>query len=530
MPLFDLASQSHDTTYHSDLLIVGAGVAGLTLASALQDTNLSIDIIEAGGLRTSEDSQSLFEAEMTKFRHHGATEGRFRVFGGSSTAWGGQLLPLSSNDFAERNYIPNSGWPISNDDLQPYLHEAENLLSVNHLPFDDAPPFSPKILIPAHLAHSLSIRYSKWAPFSHRNVAKTLGRSCIKNPSTRVFVNSPATSLILSEKGDKVIAAVVTLDTKQSILFKSRITVIASGTIETIRLLLASRNQHPGTMGNSSNLLGLGIHDHISFRSAQLFPTNRRAFLDLYSPSFYQNTRHTPKLETSPFWQAKYSAPNTMGHIVFQRQDNDTITALRQVLRLIQSGQSSKASHLLTVFSRALKDAPAATRLFYYRYFKRRLLEANSAKIFLHIDTEQPPNLQNKIQLSTRTDRLGQPLPRISWAWGNPELSAMSQYKALFTEFWNRSQYGPSIEWYPLPKLDTQHTSISDTFHLMGGTRMSSSPSQGVVDHNLLVHRTSNLYLASCSVFPTGGSSNPTLTLIMLTIRLSRLLRMRLAT
>jgi choline dehydrogenase-like flavoprotein len=63
--------------------------------------------------------------------------------------------------------------------------------------------------------------------------------------------------------------------------------------------------------------------------------------------------------------------------------------------------------------------------------------------------------------------------------------------------------------------------SVSDIYHLMGGTRMSSEPCQGVVDQNLQVHGVDNLFVASCSVFPTGGSSNPTLTLMMLTLRLA---------
>ena len=59
----------------------------------------------------------------------------------------------------------------------------------------------------------------------------------------------------------------------------------------------------------------------------------------------------------------------------------------------------------------------------------------------------------------------------------------------------------------------------------MGGTRMAADPSQGVVDAQLRVHGLDNLFVASCSVFPTGGSSNPTLTLMQLSLRLAQQLR-----
>ena len=61
----------------------------------------------------------------------------------------------------------------------------------------------------------------------------------------------------------------------------------------------------------------------------------------------------------------------------------------------------------------------------------------------------------------------------------------------------------------------------------MGGTRMSLGPQDGIVDKDLRVHGIDNLSVASLSVFPTGGSSNPTFTLMMLTLRLAERLLMK---
>jgi len=65
-------------------------------------------------------------------------------------------------------------------------------------------------------------------------------------------------------------------------------------------------------------------------------------------------------------------------------------------------------------------------------------------------------------------------------------------------------------------------------FHLMGTTRMANDPKQGVVDSDLLVHGTDNLYIASSSVFPTVGYSNPTLTIVALALRLADHLKVKL--
>ena len=50
---------------------------------------------------------------------------------------------------------------------------------------------------------------------------------------------------------------------------------------------------------------------------------------------------------------------------------------------------------------------------------------------------------------------------------------------------------------------------------------MHADPAQGVVDRQCRVHGVSNLYVAGCSVFPTGGYINPTLTIAALSIRLA---------
>jgi choline dehydrogenase-like flavoprotein len=55
----------------------------------------------------------------------------------------------------------------------------------------------------------------------------------------------------------------------------------------------------------------------------------------------------------------------------------------------------------------------------------------------------------------------------------------------------------------------------------MGTTRMSLDPRHGVVDENCRVHGIQNLYLAGSSVFPTSGGINPTLTIVLLALRLA---------
>ena len=62
----------------------------------------------------------------------------------------------------------------------------------------------------------------------------------------------------------------------------------------------------------------------------------------------------------------------------------------------------------------------------------------------------------------------------------------------------------------------------------LGTTRMSRHQADGVVNEECRAHGVDNLYPAGCSVFPTGGHANPTLTIVALAIRLSDHLRAQL--
>ena len=95
-----------------DLCIVGSGVAGLVIASEYLGRGKRVLILEAGGRAISPESQDFYRAQVVGCPYTGHTEGRYRVFGGTSTRWGGQLITLDPSDFEPRKGSPGSGWPL----------------------------------------------------------------------------------------------------------------------------------------------------------------------------------------------------------------------------------------------------------------------------------------------------------------------------------------------------------------------------------------------------------------------------------
>jgi len=525
MALIDLHSLPAEEEYHSDLLIVGAGIAGLVLADAMRGSGLHVDVLEAGGESLEPESQALYAAEITSNSHLGTFEGRFRVYGGSSTRWGGQVLPLAPHDFALRPHVPHSGWPLDPAEISPYLPQCEQLLGVNHAPYNSELVQHLPLPGPDLTEPDLQQRFSKWAPFRCRNVARSLGHRCQQDHSTRIFLHASVAAIDLHADGRHAEGVEVRTLHGACFRFRARHLVIAAGTIETTRLLLASRSVHSHGIGNHSDQLGRWFHDHLSVKAAVLQPPRRRELLQRLAPWYLGATRHTLKLESTAAWQARQCCLNVMGHLVFDTPNASGFAWLRKQLQARQSGSTEGQSVPAPYLEQLPAEALDVAYLAWKRIVRKRRWCPGSASITLYIDTEQQPNSESRIHLSENRDAIGIPKAVVQWQWGEPERRAFAAYRQLFERQWQAWNFGPStwLERFE-PGSDWQ-ANVRDTYHMMGGTRMAADPGHGVVDSQLRVHGLDNLFVASCSVFPTGGSSNPTLTLMQLTLRLAERFR-----
>jgi choline dehydrogenase-like flavoprotein len=127
------------------------------------------------------------------------------------------------------------------------------------------------------------------------------------------------------------------------------------------------------------------------------------------------------------------------------------------------------------------------------------------------------PNPDSRITLSDTVDPVfGQSQTKIDLQLSQTDEETYNQTTALFkTAVTNLGGTVFSDSW------DEVKSQLTVNGHHIGTTRMSDDPTQGVVDANLKVHSLDNLYVAGSSVFPNAGISNPTFTIITLSIRLA---------
>jgi len=491
--------------FRSRFCVIGAGIAGLLFATRLAERGADVLLLEAGGLELEARSQALYAAEMAAATHTGATEGRFRTFGGSSTRWGGQLLPYTADIFSPPPGIPSAPWPIDESAVAPFYAELQRLLGVDLLPFDrqlfcalhrPGVDFSPDI----------RLRFSKWIPFAKRNLAGTIGQTALAHPSITVVTHANVAELLSDTSGH--ITAARTLDyAAREFLIHADHFIVATGTIESSRLLLSSP-----AVPNPHDQLGRCFHDHISWPAAEFDSPQREQLLERLGPFFVDGTLHTCKFEASPALRARENLLAVMAHITIEEPEDSGPAAIRNLLGSIQRGELGTAlgKNLLPM----LRGAGDVARLALYSRFKQRRAVSKRARVRLHIDLEQPANPATRIRLSNQTDALGLRKAIVDWSIGNAERDSAQRFASTVRAELEALNLAP-VRWTTTP-------TFADTFHSMGGLRMGIDPTASVVDPHLRVHGLENLHIASCAVYPAGGSSNPTFTLMALALRLAQ--------
>lgn len=506
--LVDADDWRDGTTISADLCILGAGAAGVTLAHSLRDTTHSIAVFESGAITTEAPTQALYagtySGNIPSVNASYLSGSRIRMFGGSTNLWGGYCRPLDPLDFTEREWVPDSGWPISRTDLDPFYRAASAELGI---PTFDAPPeylADPKYAA-LFASESLGERLYQ---FRYVNLGTRHLDDFKASKKTTVYLHANAVDLALNPAGSAIDhVALATLSGKRATA-RAKLFVLATGGIENARLLLASRGVNPKGVGNDADLVGRYFMEHPCIANLGPLFVWKRLSLSRYDVKVVDR-------EALPG-----SAP-TMGTAMFIAPSDATLRARKLVSVTAQLSLGSTLNGGLNEFDHSVMRAAAD-------------LDGETAhggfvepeRAALAFTSENAPNRESRVKLGTELDPLGVPKPDLDWRLGNQELEAILALAEMLAGVAGNLRLGRARL---TPTRDDLLHSVGWGNHHMGTTRMSSDPKRGVVDANCQVHGVGNLFVAGSSVFPTSGAANPTYTILALALRLSKHLRGRLS-
>jgi choline dehydrogenase-like flavoprotein len=490
----------------ADVVVIGAGTAGLPASVLLaREGSPKVVCLESGGYHQDEDTHPLNEVIHRATEYDGAAHGRFRCLGGTSTRWGGALIPFQDAD------LDHGDWPLSPADFQTYLPKVESLFGLEPGPYSD-PNF------PFDLGRNHVNRLAKWPVFKNRNVNTLVGKEAGELPNLTVWVNATVTEIHAGSNGHGVEVLARSLSGDSIRLSASRL-IIAAGAIETTRLALLIDRQNGGVISAASPSLGRYFCDHISIGVAEIDLKQPKAFNKIVGFRFGAGgSMRNIRFELSPDTNVRKSLPPSFAHIIAKVLRPGGFDALREAFRWTQMQRLPP----MRVFRDLVRNAPWLVRAVWWRYVHKRLLYPNDSRLIAHIVLEQTLDPENRITLSEhKTDPFGVPLAEIHWRVSDADLDNLNRSADLFEETWNSSGFTRYGAWKRFPREEIRSTAQDSggVYHPTGSTRMGKDAATGVVDRDLRLFALPQIQLLSTSVLPTGGGANPTMMLMLLALR-----------
>jgi glycosyltransferase involved in cell wall biosynthesis len=520
-----------------DVCVVGSGPVGSCLAIDLAYRGLSVLVLESGLAKPDPRFKSLGDAAIVSpLHHHPMSAAVSRSLGGTSELWGGRCIPLDEIDFMKRDFIPNSGWPITYDDIARYERRAAELIGCDDGGFttDDLAKYD-----------GADINFGKverWV-----NETRIIQQQPQLTSSNRIVILLNATVVDFGiEAGARAIKGVKVVREGQTAEFNgARDYVLALGGVETARLLLNVQCKNPQLFGGVQGVLGRYYMGHIaaSFADIRFYNPDQAAyFSNLKGKRSFARRR----LTLSPEAQLKNQFPNTAFwpesvpladakhksgflSLAFLLLNSRTLGQyfVADAIRVMQMNVPTEyRPHLKNLIS-DFGGLVAGTAGFVqqrYLYGRRlpRLFMTNPKGIYpLRFHSEQAPNPTNRVRLVGDRDWLGMNRAAIDLTVSPQELEPIKRAHQVFDRSIRSLSLGELIYHEDLEVSGGSSQVAPDGLHQIGLTRMASGPTIGIVDRDCRVFDFKNLYIAGSSVFPTAGQASPTLPAIALAMRLS---------
>jgi choline dehydrogenase-like flavoprotein len=508
-----------------DIIIVGSGAGGGTLAYRLASSGKRILLLERGGYVPREKENWISKLVNVQGKYQTEEHWKDRdghdlhphtnyYVGGNTKFYGAALFRLRKEDFGEISHHGgvSPAWPISYEDLEPYYIEAERLYKVHGErgedptePFSDSPfPFpavshEPRIqelsdhfaaqgLRPFHTPlgvmldennrhSSPCIRCNTCDGFPCLIHAKSDAEviavePALRHPNVTLVTNAFVDRLLTSPSGREV-SKVIVKRNGMAEEYSADIVVLACGAINSAALLLRSVNdKHPNGLANSSDVVGRHYMGHVN--SVQM------AISRDPNPTIFQKT-----LSVNDFYFASADWPYPMGHISFVgKLDADTLR-----------GGAPKLTPGFTL------EAMAAHSLDFW------------------LTTEDLPDPDNRVTVNQD----GQIV--LSYQPNNNE--AHRRLIAKLHSLMNaHGGYHPGLFCQNL--YVGQRIPLAGVAHQNGTVRFGIDPKASVLDVNCKAHDLDNLYVVDASFFVSAGAVNPSLTVIANALRVGDHLAERL--
>lgn len=533
-----------------DLCVVGSGPAGMitVLEYARLNPNKKIVLLEYGkegaSIKNALDDSIQID---NLVNHHDPYECTNKGLGGSSATWGGRCVMFDEVDFIPRKVVGNEcTWDLKlYHETKKFWQQTANYFECGEAVFDlnkistilkkpIADNFKGGIITDTMLE-----RWSMPTRFGSRyrsELEKLPNVTLLEGYEARSFdeVEGIVNKLVIRKVGMQEYEEI-----------QAEVYVLANGTQEVTRFLLKNK-QLFNNLGFVPPALGKYYQSHVSGKIASVCfngnPQNTDFGFLQDDEGVYLRRRFQfdnqflveKNLLNTAIWldNPLYFDPNhRSGAMSFMYLAMITPflgkkLAPPAIARSITKGKITAIDkHLWNIIKDFPKSLVTPFTIFYKRYLlKRKLpgvfLYSPNNTYALHFHAEQAPVEANYMELGEDGESL-----KIHYKLVDDDINSVIKIHEILDEYLQKLDCGRLIYWYPKEKLaDMIRLNSKDGIHQSGTTRIADSPEKGVVDRDLKVWGTQNVYVCSSSVFPTSGQANPTFFLGTFAVRLAHYL------
>jgi choline dehydrogenase-like flavoprotein len=531
----DTATLDQNSVIRSNICIVGAGPAGVALATELLAAGLTVSVIESGGL--DKDASDLGQPATTSVfpDHRGIWT--TRQFGGNGNLWhvnAGtgpnhlRLLPMTDVDFEVREAVPDSGWPLTRAELDPFYDRAQawfELEDRSYTPDSWEGADAPRLPL-----GGTGVRTGMFH-FAYKNVILEKYRSAIAvSRDVTVYYNATASRLDTDDSGERVNRVRTSSAPGREVVFDADHFILAQGGLATPQLLLSSTNAaHENGVGNANDLVGRYFMDHPLLFGGTFTPASRDLIdrMAIYDLRRIDGMSAMGHIQLTDETIRNEGCANISGILFPRRSMSKRRQAGFGASQRLRAAAQKRGPFQVRDILTALAGVDGIGQQFYDRLVspishlgvggwseKQQLGERFDHFEVLH-QAEQMPHRDNRIVLGEERDALGNRRMEIHCTWRDEDRAMVHKAQDIMARELRKSGVGEFHIQRPF------EMKTSSTTHFLGAARMNNDPAKGVVNADCQVHGVNNLYIAGSSVFPTGGYANPTLSIVAMSIRLA---------
>jgi choline dehydrogenase-like flavoprotein len=488
-----------------DICIIGAGAAGISIALDWIGSPYKVILLEGGGFDYDDKVQDLYSGKTTGQKYYPLRSSRLHYFGGTTGHWAGMCSPFDQVDFEKRDWVPESGWPITRQDLDPFYGRAQDKLKLGpyQYGFDywskELPNLNP-------LPLDSGVVWNKMWQYSQARFNELYKDTIVKADNIHLYTYANAVEIIANEGVNNITEVVVRNLAGKTHHVRAKYYISACCAIQNARLLLASNSRATNGLGNDNDLVGRYFMEHIEVNSAELwmfqpFPT------DLYSWTYGVTKASAELAITEPVQRENRILNGTasLHPLAFEKN-------ARPRIETWQNDDPRKSlDNMLSNWDQASKESEMQNHGKIARAFE------------LVTRIEQSPNPDSRVTIGPEVDELGVPRANLNWALSPLDKRSIRKiYQILGREFGKAGIGRVKLAEFLRDENDDSWPEFTNGgWHHMGTTRMSDDPKRGVVDADCKVHGISNLFVAGSACFTTAAAPNPTLTVVALSLRLS---------